>query len=110
MKQNINTEQLNTYLELKVENGVANLNFEKQRKLNKALGIESKRNYPPTHLIDIGKMIEILEKECILVACTFSNTEWVVYIKLYKEDEIIELDFKKHVLCDALWKAIKQVL
>lgn len=103
MKQNISTDQLNEFIELKVNNGIANLNFEKQGKLNKLLGIESERNYPPAHLIDIGKMIEILHQYDCDVSIYSAGAMWHVEVAAH-------INVQEKCLCDALWQAVKEVL
>lgn len=113
MKQHISSEQLNEYLELKIENGIANLNFEKQGKLNKFLGIESDRNYPPAHLITIGTMIDILKQKywITLEQDQDENNSW--HVVLYEKEKNTlyhQFHVAKKELVDALWKAVKETL
>lgn len=62
-------------------------------------------------IITIGKIMEMLESEFELVACTYSNWQWVVYLEQHKEaDDVYELDFVEKELVDALWQALKEVL
>lgn len=101
MKQHITSDQLNEYLELKIENQVVNLNFERQEKLNKLLGTESKRGYPPNHLITIGKMIEILSEK------QQSNID--LCIMLSKEYDKKQTHKNKWKICDLHWNDINSI-
>ena len=116
MRQYITTEQLNSYLELQIENGIANLGFDKQRKLNKLLGIDNERSYAPNHLFTIGKMIEILTNSEFgfpnigLSESRYKSESIVVHILSLNGGKHHGQSFEGADLVDALWKAIKEVI
>lgn len=116
MRQHISSEQLNLFLDLQIKDGIANMNFERLSKLNKALGIDSKRNYPPSHLFTVGKMIEILTNSEFgfprigLSEARYKPELIVVTVTSLNSSKYHGKSFEGYELVDALWESIKEVI
>jgi len=109
IKQYIDSNDLDTFLEVEFINGKCTWNKELQRKLSKALGIKE-TNYPQEHLITIGKMIEFIESKYMIGINNFIGKKYRV--KLIKSEYEFEptIETEETELADALWEACTFIL